>query len=288
MPSRQKYFDNVQAHYDISDDFYKLFLDPTMTYSCAYFPKENLTLEEAQIAKVDLSLDKCEIEPGMTLLEVGCGWGSTMIRAIEKYDAKVVGITLSVNQADYVNQLLKEKGYDDRGKAVLIDWEDFHEPVDRIVTIGALEHFGPKRYQAYFDFLYRTLPAGAPMLQHGIVTENKETAIKKGTKVTHEDYVFGFFISRTIFPGGWLPFPSALEKHAVDSGLEIEHVQTLGLDYAKTLDIWAENLERNKAEAIEIAGQDNYDTYMRYLVGCSDRFTRGLIDLLQYKFRKPA
>ena len=101
------HFDDVQAHYDLSDEFFRLFLDPTRTYSCAYFERDDMTLEEAQIAKIDLALGKLGLEPGMTLLDVGCGWGATMMRAVEKYDVNVVGLTLSRNQADHVEQLLQ-------------------------------------------------------------------------------------------------------------------------------------------------------------------------------------
>src|SRR3954454_11391934 len=101
-------FENVQAHYDLSDEFFRLFLDPTQTYSCAYFERDDMTLHEAQIAKVDLALGKLNLEPGMTLLDIGCGWGATMRRAIEKYDVNVVGLTLSENQAEYVHRMFNE------------------------------------------------------------------------------------------------------------------------------------------------------------------------------------
>ncbi len=140
----------MQAHYDLSDDFFQLFLDPTRTYSCAYFERDDMTLEEAQIAKIDLALGKLGLQPGMTLLEVGCGWGAAMLRALEKYDVNVVGLTLSKNQQAYVEQLLAASD-SPRSKRVLLEgWERFHEPVDRIVAIGPLEHFGFDRYD---DFL---------------------------------------------------------------------------------------------------------------------------------------
>ena len=136
------HFEDVQAHYDLSDDFFRLFLDPTQTYSCAYFERDDMTLEEAQIAKIDLSLGKLGLEPGMTLLDIGCGWGATLNRALEKYDVNVVGLTLSKNQQAHVEELLA-KSDSPRSKRVLLEgWEQFHEPVDRIVSIGAFEHFG--------------------------------------------------------------------------------------------------------------------------------------------------
>src|ERR1700757_2839097 len=162
------HFGNVQAHYDLSDDFFRLFLDPTQTYSCAYFERDDMTLEEAQIAKIDLALGKLGLQPGMTLLDVGCGWGAPMRRAIEKYDVNVVGLTLSKNQATHV-----QKSFDEmdtaRGRRVLLNgWEQFDEPVDRIVSIGAFEHFGHDRYDDFFALAHNILPADGVMLLHTI------------------------------------------------------------------------------------------------------------------------
>src|SRR5579872_1331120 len=121
------HFEDVQAHYDLSDDFFRLFLDPSQTYSCAYFERDDMTLEEAQQAKVDLALGKLGLQPGMTLLDVGCGWGSTMRRAIEKYDVNVVGLTLSRNQADHVEQLIANSGSTRSARVLLQGWEQFDE-----------------------------------------------------------------------------------------------------------------------------------------------------------------
>ena len=143
MPKQLKpHFENVQAHYDLSDDFFRLFLDPTQTYSCAYFERDGMTLEEAQIAKIDLALGKLGLQPGMTLLDVGCGWGSTLNRALERYDVNVIGLTLSENQQAHVEQLFAESASPRSKRVELRGWEQFDEPVDRIVSIGAFEHFG--------------------------------------------------------------------------------------------------------------------------------------------------
>src|ERR1700733_8660261 len=153
------HFADVQAHYDLSDGFFRLFLDPTQTYSCAYFEREDMTLEEAQIAKIDLALGKLGLEPGMTLLDVGCRWAATMPRAIEQYDVDVVGLTLSKNQAAHVQKSFVERGTPRRGRVLLNGWEEFDEPVDRIVSIGAFEHFGYDRYADFFARSYEILPA---------------------------------------------------------------------------------------------------------------------------------
>ncbi|HTQ20557.1 MAG TPA: cyclopropane mycolic acid synthase CmaA2, partial [Mycobacterium sp.] len=131
----------VQSHYDRSNEFFKLWLDPSMTYSCAYFERPDMTLEEAQYAKRKLALDKLGLEPGMTLLDIGCGWGSTMRHAVEEYDVNVIGLTLSENQ--YAHCVAEfDKMDSPRRKEVRIQgWEEFDEPIDRIVSLGAFEHF---------------------------------------------------------------------------------------------------------------------------------------------------
>src|ERR1700758_4910751 len=138
----RSYVDDVQAHYDLSNEFFALFQDPTRTYSCAYFPRENMSLHEAQVAKLDLSLEKLGLEPGMTLLDIGCGWGSGMKRAVERYDVNVVGLTLSKNQHAYCRQVLDGIDSKRSRRVMLWDWAEFGEQVDRIVVIEALEHFG--------------------------------------------------------------------------------------------------------------------------------------------------
>src|SRR4029078_12437035 len=130
------HFEDVQAHYDLSDDFYRLFLDPTQTYSCAYFERDDMTLEQAQSAKIDLALGKLGLEPGMTLLDIGCGWGATILRAIEKYDVNVVGLTLSKNQKAHIDRLFANSDSPRSKEVRLQSWEQFDEPVDRIVSIG--------------------------------------------------------------------------------------------------------------------------------------------------------
>src|SRR6202034_3323839 len=135
------HFEDVQAHYDLSDEFFRLFLDPSQTYSCAYFERDDMTLEEAQQAKVDLALGKLGLQPGMTLLDVGCGWGATMRRAIETYDVNVIGLTLSKNQAAHVQTKFDQLDSTSNKRGLLNGWEQFDEPVDRIVSIGAFEHF---------------------------------------------------------------------------------------------------------------------------------------------------
>ena len=162
---------DVRSHYDLSDGFFRLWQDPTQTYSCAYFEREDMTLGQAQIAKIDLALGKLGLQPGMTLLDVGCGWGSTMMRAIEKYDVNVIGLTLSNNQKNHVDGLFAGSDSARSKQVMLTAWEDFDAPVDRIVSIGAFEHFGIAKYERFFAKAYQLMPADGVMLLHTICTQ---------------------------------------------------------------------------------------------------------------------
>jgi cyclopropane-fatty-acyl-phospholipid synthase len=280
------HFGNVQAHYDLSDDFFRLFLDPTQTYSCAYFERDDMTLEEAQLAKIDLSLYKLGLKPGMTLLDIGCGWGATMRRAIEKYDVNVVGLTLSENQAEHVQKAFDQMGTPRSTQVLLEGWEKFDEPVDRIVSIGAFEHFGRQRYARFFKMAYQVLPADGVMLLHTIARPSFKDARARGMTLTHEIVHFSQFILAEIFPGGWLPTIPSVEEHATAAGFTVTRVQSLQLHYARTLDTWAAALEANKDEAIAIQSQEVYSRYMKYLTGCAKLFREGYIDVAQFTLEK--
>ncbi len=280
------HFEDVQAHYDLSDEFFRLFLDPTQTYSCAYFERDDMTLEEAQLAKIDLSLGKLGLEPGMTLLDIGCGWGATLNRAIERYDVNVIGLTLSKNQQAHVEELL-EKSNSPRTKRVLLEgWEQFHEPVDRIVSIGAFEHFGRDRYDDFFKMAYTALPTDGVMMLHTIIKPSDEEFADRGLPLTMNKLKFFKFIMDEIFPGGDLPQVRQIEEHAQKVGFELTRVQPLRLHYARTLEIWADALEARRDEAIAIQSQEVYDRYMRYLTGCAELFTEGYTDICQFTLKK--
>jgi cyclopropane-fatty-acyl-phospholipid synthase len=278
--------DDVQAHYDLSDEFFALFVDPTRTYSCAYFPRDDMTLEEAQVAKLDLTLDKLGLEPGMTVLDVGCGWGSTMKRAIEKYDVNVVGLTLSKNQHAYCQQVLDGVDSTRSRRVMLRDWAEFGEPVDRIVVIEALEHFGFDRYDDFFKFAYEALPADGVMLLHTITGLHAKQLIERGIPVTMELAKFIRFIVTDIFPGGRLPMIEKVEEHSEKVGFRVTRRQSLQLDFAKTLDFWAEALEAHRDEAIAIQSEEVYERYMKFLTGCAKAFRMGYIDCNQFTLEK--
>ena len=280
------HFDDVQAHYDLSDDLFALFLDPTRTYSCAYFEREDMTLEEAQIAKIDLALGKLNLQPGMTLLDVGCGWGAPMRRAVENYDVNVVGLTLSKNQAEHVQKTFDAMDSPRSKRVLLGGWEQFDEPVDRIVSIGAFEHFGFDRYDDFFKMAYGVLPDDGIMLLHTITGLHYNEIIERGLPLSFEFARFIKFIVTEIFPGGRLPTIQMVEDHATAGGFTLTRNQSLQPHYAKTLDIWAAALEAHKTEAIAIQSEEVYERYMKYLTGCADGFRTGYIDVNQFTLEK--
>jgi len=280
------HFEDVQAHYDLSDDFFRLFLDPTQTYSCAYFERDDMTLEEAQLAKIDLSLGKLGLEPGMTLLDVGCGWGATLNRALEKYDVNVVGLTLSKNQRAHVEKLFAESDSPRNKRVLLKGWEQFDEPVDRIVSIGAFEHFGRDRWDDFFKMAYSALPAGGTMMLHTIIKPSGEEIAARGLPLTMTKLKFFKFIMDEIFPGGELPYAAKVEENGRQAGFQITKVQPLRLHYARTLDTWAAALESRKDDAIAIQSEEVYDRYMKYLTGCADLFREGYCDVCQFTLQK--
>ena len=284
--SLEPHFEDVQAHYDLSDEFFALFLDPTRTYSCAYFEREDMSLEEAQYAKVDLSLGKLGLQPGMTLLDIGCGWGTTIVRALERYDVNVVGLTLSRNQQAHVQRRL-DSHPSTRSKRVLLQgWEQFDEKVDRIVSIGAFEHFGRDRYPDFFKMAHEALPDDGVMMLHTIIRPSDEDFAERGLPITMTKIRFMKFIMDEIFPGGDLPKPTTVEDHATKAGFELKRAQRLRLHYARTLDIWAAALQARKDEAIEIQSEEVYDRYMKYLTGCADLFREGYTDVAQFTLTK--
>jgi cyclopropane-fatty-acyl-phospholipid synthase len=280
------HFDDIQAHYDISDDFYRLFLDPSQTYSCAYFEREDMTLEQAQLAKIDLALGKLGLRPGMTLLDVGCGWGGTMMRAVERYDVNVVGLTLSRTQTEHVERVFAASDSPRSRRVLLRGWEQFDEPVDRIVSIGAFEHFGHDRYDAYFKMAHGALPDDGIMLLHTITGLHPDEMAARGMPLTFTFARFLKFMLTVIFPGGRLPSIPMVQERAAARGFDVTRVQSLQSHYARTLDIWAANLESNRDKAIEVQSLEMYDRYMKYLTGCADMFRVGYIDVNQFTCEK--
>jgi cyclopropane-fatty-acyl-phospholipid synthase len=281
------HFEEVQAHYDLSDDFFRLFLDPTMTYSCAYWDRNrDISLEEAQLRKMDLSLGKLGLRPGMTLLDIGCGWGGTMRRALENYDVNVIGLTLSEHQAAHVQKLFDSLDTERSKQVLLHGWEEFDGYADRIVSIGAFEHFGYDRYDDFFAMAHRTLPEDGVMLLHTITMLTPQQIVERELPMTEEQTSFNEFIATEIFPGGQLPAIEIVEFHASKMGFNLKRRQSLRLHYARTLDHWAEALQAHHREAVEIQSEEVYQRYMRYLTGCANAFRAGYIDVNQFTLAK--
>jgi len=280
------YYDESQSIYDISNDFFALFLGPTMGYTCSYFENDDMTLDEAQVAKFDLALGKLHLEPGMTLLDVGCGWGGAMEVAVQKYDVNVIGITLSKAQSEFARQRLAKLDTDRSIEVRLQGWEEFNDPVDRIVSIGAFEAFKAERYPLFFERAHSLLPSDGRMLLHTILAHTQKFFRDNGIKLTISDLKFMRFIAAEIFPGGQLPAVEDIESLAQGSGFTLERTHLLQEHYARTLDMWADNLIANREEAISLTSQEVYDRYLKYLTGCADFFKRGITNVGQFTLVK--
>jgi cyclopropane-fatty-acyl-phospholipid synthase len=280
------YYEESQAAYDISDDFFALFLDRNMVYTCAYFERDDMTLEEAQLAKLELGLNKLNLEPGMTVLDVGCGWGGAVVRAAEKYDVNVIGITLSRNHYARTKERLAAIPTKRRAEARLQGWEEFDEKVDRIITFEAFDAFKKERWPLFFERAYEILPDGGRMMLHSIFTHPQTYWREHGIPITMTDLKFLHFLGKEIFPGGGMPAQSDIVDNSQAAGFSIEEIQNLRPHYVRTLNIWAANLEANREQAIAIQSEVVYDRFMRYLTGCANLFSKGISDVAQYTLTK--
>ncbi|HTX97707.1 MAG TPA: cyclopropane mycolic acid synthase family methyltransferase [Mycobacterium sp.] len=280
------FYEESQSIYDVSDEFFALFLDPTMGYTCAYFERDDMTLEEAQNAKFDLALGKLNLEPGMTVLDIGCGWGGALKRAVEKFDVNVIGITLSRNQFEYSKAKLAKIHTQRNIEVRLQGWEEFEDKVDRIVTIGAFEAFKKERYSAFFGRAYDILPDDGRMLLHTILAYTQRQMHGRGVPLTMCDIRFIRFIRTEIFPGGELPAQEDIFEFAQAAGFSVEKVQLLAEHYERTLHIWASNLAANKAQAIALQSEEVYERYMKYLTGCEEFFRKGISNVGQFTLVK--
>lgn len=286
MTELKPFYEESQSIYDVSDEFFALFLDPTMAYTCGYFEDDHMTLEKAQTAKFDLALGKLSLEPGMTLLDIGCGWGGGLLRALETYDVNVIGITLSRNQCEYAKRMLAAVPTQRSVEVRLQGWEEFDEKIDRIVTIGAFEAFKKERYAAFFERAYDILPADGRMLLHTIVTYTSRYLHEHRIAVTMRDLRFMQFVGREIFPGGQLPSQENVIEYAAAAGFSTDTIQLLRPHYARTLDMWAANLRANREHAVALQSEEIYDRYLRYLIGCADFFRRGITNVGQFTLTK--
>ncbi len=222
----------IQHHYDVSNRFYELVLGPSMTYTCAVFPTEEATLEEAQFAKYDLVARKLALQPGQRLLDVGCGWGGMVRHAAREYGVRALGVTLSREQAEWAQRKNKEEGLDHLVEVRHLDYRDVTETgFDAVSSIGLTEHIGVANYPAYFTFLRGKLAPGGRLLNHCITRpDNRPTQT-------------GAFIDRYVFPDGELTGSGKIITEAQNAGLEVQHEENLRVHYAKTLAGWCANLE---------------------------------------------
>jgi cyclopropane-fatty-acyl-phospholipid synthase len=290
LPNLTPNYELLQSIYDISNEFFELFLGPTMGYTCGYFERDGMITDEAQNAKFDLALSKLNLQPGMTLLDVGCGWGGGMQRAIETYDVNVIGLTLSARQREYAEAKLAKVAANvapkRRVEVRLQGWEEFDEKVDRIVSIGAFEHFRRERYEDFFATAYRVLPDDGSMLLHTITMIDRDELDRLGLPLTLRMLRFVKFIVTEIFPGGQLPNMPMVEEHAAKAGFNLARRQEIGPHYVKTLQLWAQALEAHREQAIAAQSQEVYDRYIQYLTGCVGLFRDGYTSVYQFTLQK--
>ena len=272
--SRTRDKEKIEYHYDVSNDFYKLFLDEDLVYSCAYFRHADDTLEQAQRNKLDHILRKVQLQPGDRLLDVGCGWGAMIIRAAQ-LGARAVGVTLSQNQYDYATQRIAALGLTDRCEVRLQDYRDIPElgGFDKIVSVGMFEHVGLKNLPLYFQQMNALLRDGGAMLMHGITaTHPEQRRVGRGA---------GEFIDKYVFPDGELPHVGDVLRTMAGQGLEVVDVESLRRHYALTLMHWARRLDARPAEALAAAGEKRFRIWRVYLAGCGVGFRDNWMNIYQ-------
>ncbi|MGW0480042.1 class I SAM-dependent methyltransferase [Nonomuraea sp. NPDC003214] len=270
--AKQRDAEAIHHHYDVSNRFYRWVLGPSMAYTCAAFPEEDSTLEEAQFAKFDLVARKLGLTPGMRLLDVGCGWGGMVMHAAEHYGVKALGVTLSKQQAEWAQKAIADAGLQDLAEVRYMDYRDVTESgFDAVSSIGLTEHIGAANLRSYFTFLNGKLKPGGRMLNHCITRPT-------GTEKTFNK---GGFINRYVFPDGELESVGTLIRHMEDLGFEIRHEENLREHYAKTLRVWCDNLYANWADAVEEVGMGTARVWALYMAGCIVGFERNKVQLHQ-------
>jgi cyclopropane-fatty-acyl-phospholipid synthase len=266
----------VRHHYDVSNDFFKLMLGESMTYSCALFSQGATTLEEAQEAKLELVCKKLALEPGQRVLDVGCGWGSFAMHAAAKHGVQVVGITLSRPQAELARRRAEERGLADKVDIRVMDYRELAgEPFDAVASIGMVEHVGSSQIDVYARQVTRLVKPGGRVLNHGI------------GRLRVGDPEAGPFSERYVFPDGAPLHLSRIQLALERAGLETEHVEGLRMDYAETLRNWAANIDANLDEATGLAGAERIRVWRLYLRAARRGFESGFISVYQVRCSRP-
>ncbi len=272
---------NINYHYDVSNDFYGLWLDKRRVYSCAYFASGDETLEQAQEKKLDHICRKLMLKPGERFLDVGCGWGGLVLHAVEHYGVKAVGITLSDNQHAHVQHLIEQRGWHDKLEVRLMDYRDLpeSETFDKIASVGMFEHVGKKNLRLYFDKIYRLLNTGGLVMNHGITSVAlKSSGLGNGISE---------FIDQYVFPGGELTHVSHVMAELATSGLEPLDAENLRPHYGKTLWQWVDRLEAHREQALAMIGESKYRIWRIYMAGSAYAFDHNWLALFQIVAGKP-
>jgi cyclopropane-fatty-acyl-phospholipid synthase len=272
---------NITYHYDVSNDFYGLWLDRNRVYSCAYFENGDEDLDAAQEKKLDLICRKLMLKPGERLLDIGCGWGGLILWAAERYGVSALGITLSDNQYALVQEAIARRGLTGRVEVRLMDYRDVPEdaPYDKIASVGMFEHVGRKNLPLYFAKIGRLLRPGGLVMNHGITSVAVE-AHGLGSDISD-------FIDDYVFPGGELTHVSHVIREMALAGLEPLDAENLRPHYARTLWSWVERLEAQREQAVALVGEQKYRIWRIYMAGSAYAFQRNWLALFQVLGGKP-
>jgi len=270
--SKRRDAEAIHHHYDVSNLFYSWVLGPSMAYTCAVFPDAEASLETAQYNKFDLVCRKLGLQPGMTLLDIGCGWGGMVMHAAEHYGVNAIGVTLSKEQAAFAQNAIKERGLEGRAEVRFSDYRDVPESnFDAISSIGLTEHIGRENYPSYFAFGYSKLKPLGRMLNHTITRPDD----------SEQSYSKNGFINRYVFPDGELSGPAHIMSVMNSAGFEIRHEENLREHYALTLKYWCENLEAHWDEAVAEAGLGTARVWRLYMAASRLGFDLNTIQLHQ-------
>lgn len=264
---------NIEFHYDVGNDFYKLWLDDTMTYSCGYFKSQNDSLTDAQKNKVDHILKKLNLKEGETLLDIGCGWGELIITAAKKYKVKAMGVTLSTQQFEKVKKRIESEGLNELVEVELTDYREIkNRKFDRVVSVGMLEHVGKDNLSEYFSTVKELLNDKGVSLLHCITNTSDS-----GTNS---------WINKYIFPGGYVPSIQELVNYMSEKNFNVIDVENLRLHYGKTLECLASNFENAMPEIEKMKDETFIRMWRMYLNSCAASFNCGNINLHQFLFTK--